>query len=77
MPSTRGRPRAGASPSGQGTEVDILTAAARLVCTEGYGSTSTHRLATQAGIRQASIYHYFTGKHAILLTTVAPSLEMA
>lgn len=82
MAPTRGRPRStGPSPSGQGTEVDILTAAARLFCTEGYGSTSTHRLAEEAGIRQASIYHYFVGKHAILLallqSTVRPSLDVA
>ena len=82
MATTRGRPRRIApSPSGRGTAADILDAAARLFCTVGYGSTSTHRIADEAGIRQASIYHYFAGKHEILLqlllSTVQPSLEVA
>jgi AcrR family transcriptional regulator len=82
MATTRGRPRRiAASPSGQGTATDILNAAARLFCNLGYGSTSTHRIAEEAGIRQASIYHYYAGKHAILLelllSTVQPSLVVA
>ena len=82
MISPRGRPRkSGSSSTGHGTEADILAASARLFCTLGYGSTSTHRIAEEAGIRQATIYHYFAGKHAILLdllrSTVAPSLAVA
>jgi AcrR family transcriptional regulator len=82
MATTRGRPRRiAASPSGQGTATDILNAAARLFCNLGYGSTSTHRIAEEAGIRQASIYHYYAGKHEILLelllSTVQPSLVVA
>jgi AcrR family transcriptional regulator len=82
MATTRGRPRRNsASSTGQGTASDILAAAARLFCTVGYGSTSTHRIAAEAGIRQASIYHYFAGKHQILLElllgTVQPSLLVA
>jgi AcrR family transcriptional regulator len=83
MARSTGRPRASgsASPSGLGTRSDILLAGARLFCTVGYGSTSTHAIATAAGIRQASMYHYFAGKHEILLElllgTVQPSLEAA
>jgi len=82
MATTRGRPRRiAAASSGQGTAVDITNAAAQLFCTIGYGSTSTHRIAEAAGIRQASIYHYFAGKHEILLElllgTVQPSLLVA
>ncbi|MCE0539595.1 TetR/AcrR family transcriptional regulator [Kineosporia rhizophila] len=81
MPSL-GRPRAkGPSPSGLGTERDILDAAAHLFCTAGYGSTSTHKIAARAGISQASMYHYFPGKQAILLRlllqTVRPSVQFA
>lgn len=77
-----GRPRAkGPSPSGLGTEQDILQAAAHLFCTAGYGSTSTHKIAARAGISQASMYHYFPGKQAILLRlllqTVRPSVRYA
>ncbi|WP_165065562.1 TetR/AcrR family transcriptional regulator [Marisediminicola senii] len=82
MARTSGRPRAaGPSPTGLGTRNDILHAAAHLFCTVGYGSTSTHSLAATAGIRQASVYHYFSGKHEILLElllgTVRPSLDVA
>lgn len=77
-----GRPRAqGPSRSGLSTEQDILVAAARLFCESGYGSASTHAIARAAGISQAAMYHYFPGKHAILLQllldTVHPSVELA
>lgn len=80
-PST-GRPRAsGTSPTGLGTRADILAAGAALFCTDGFASTSTHALARAAGVRQASLYHYFSGKDAVLLelllTTVQPSLDVA
>jgi AcrR family transcriptional regulator len=83
MARSTGRPRASGaeSPSGLGTRSDILLAGARLFCTVGYGSTSTHAIATAAGIRQSTMYHYFAGKHEILLElllgTVQPSLEAA
>ena len=82
MARPTGRPRAsGESPTGLGTRTDILAAGARLFCAEGYGSTSTHALAKAAGIRQASVYHYFSGKHEVLLElllgTVQPSLDAA
>src|SRR4051812_15982382 len=81
-PSTSGRPRvAGPSPTGLGTRADILQAGAQLFCTVGYGSTSTHAIARGAGIRQASVYHHFGGKHEILPTLLAgtghPSLDQA
>lgn len=77
-----GRPRAqGPSRSGLTTQQDILRAAARLFCNHGYGSTSTHKIAAEAGLSQASMYHYFAGKHALLLAllleTVQPSLDHA
>lgn len=82
MTISRGRPRASGPPqSGLGTEEDILRAAAKLFCTVGYGSTSTHAIAREAGLRQSSMYHYFTAKHEILLVlllgTLAPSIEIA
>lgn len=81
MAGTRGRPRASASTSGLTTEEDIRLAAATLFCTEGYGSTSTYAIARAAGISQATMYHYFAGKHeillALLLDTVRPSVELA
>jgi AcrR family transcriptional regulator len=77
-----GRPRAkGPSTSGLTTEQDILVAAARLFCEVGYGSASTHAIAREAGISQASLYHWFAGKHEVLLRllldTVRPSVSYA
>ena len=77
-----GRPRAsGGGTSGRGTAQDVLDAAAQLFCTVGYTSTSTYAIAERAGVRQASIYHHFAGKHEILrellLGTVRPSLANA
>ncbi len=77
-----GRPRAVARPRGDlSPREEILTAAAELFTTHGYAATSTRAMAERAGIRQASIYHYFDGKEDILAelleSTVRPSLETA
>jgi AcrR family transcriptional regulator len=77
-----GRPRASTDPStGRGTAQDLLDAAAALFCTVGYTSTSTYAIAERAGVRQASMYHHFAGKaailHELLLGTVRPSLRNA
>src|SRR3712207_8726744 len=81
-PRRPGRPRADAGPTtGRGTAQDILDAAAPLFCTVGYTSTSTYAIAERAGVRQASMYHHFAGKaailHELLLGTVRPSLDNA
>ncbi|GCD20031.1 hypothetical protein CTKZ_15930 [Cellulomonas algicola] len=77
-----GRPRATGDPHEQrDTRQDVLDAAAALFCTVGYAATSTRAVADRAGVRQASIYHHFTSKDAILLDlllgSVRPSLELA
>ena len=45
----------------------MLNAAAALFCTVGFTSTSTRAIADARRVRQASIYHHFAGKDAILL----------
>ncbi|MFZ3592402.1 helix-turn-helix domain-containing protein [Streptomyces sp. BH104] len=77
-----GRPRAQERPaSGLEPRDEVLGAAAELFITRGYTATSTRAVAEQAGLRQASLYHYFDGKEAILAAllegTVRPSLEIA
>ncbi|GAB3139280.1 TetR/AcrR family transcriptional regulator [Microbispora hainanensis] len=77
-----GRPRAVERPRSElSPREEILTAAAELFTTHGYAATSTRAMAERAGIRQASIYHYFGGKEDILAelleSTVRPSLETA
>ncbi|MGW0994700.1 TetR/AcrR family transcriptional regulator [Streptomyces sp. NPDC002523] len=83
-PTTRrvGRPRAQERPaSGLEPREEVLAAAAELFTTHGYTATSTRAVAERAGLRQASLYHYFDGKEAILAAllegTVHPSLEVA
>lgn len=77
-----GRPRAVERPRSElSPREEILTAAAELFTAHGYAATSTRAMAERAGIRQASIYHYFDGKEDILAelleSTVRPSLETA
>jgi AcrR family transcriptional regulator len=77
-----GRPRASAPRwDGADTGAEILDAAAELFTTHGYGSVTTRQLADAAGIRQATMYHYFPGKKGILLAllikTVEPSVHLS
>lgn len=77
-----GRPRAVARPrTGLTPREEVLAAAAELFTGQGYAATTTREIAERAGIRQASIYHYFKGKEEILASllesTVHPSLEAA
>nr|WP_206322790.1 TetR/AcrR family transcriptional regulator [Streptomyces sp. HNM0575] len=60
---------------------ELLAAAAELFTAYGYTATTTRAVAERAGMRQASMYHYFDGKEALLATlvegTVRPSLDIA
>jgi len=59
----------------------VLAAAAELFTENGYAATTTRAVAERAGLRQASMYHYFARKEDILATllesTVEPSLQLA
>lgn len=75
-----GRPRATGEPAGdRDSRQDLLDAAAELFIEHGYTATSTRAIADRAGLRQASLYHYFGGKEDILAVliegTVRPSLH--
>jgi AcrR family transcriptional regulator len=81
-PGRVGRPRAtGESVGERDSRQDLLDAAAELFTERGYAATSTRAIADRAGLRQASLYHYFGGKEDILAVllegTVRPSLRMA
>jgi AcrR family transcriptional regulator len=74
-----GRPRATGEQAGdRDSRQDLLDAAAELFIDHGYTATSTRAIADRAGLRQASLYHYFGGKEDILAVliegTVRPSL---
>lgn len=82
MTKTRGRPRRNpGSPTGLGSEQDILHAAGELFVTRGFGRTSTRAIAEGAGLQQASVYHWFGSKDEILLRlvlgTVVPARRIA
>lgn len=77
-----GRPRAAQRPdSGLTPRAELLLAAAELFTTRGYAATTTRAVAERAGMRQASMYHYVSGKEellaALLESTVTPSLTCA
>jgi AcrR family transcriptional regulator len=74
-----GRPRVIPAPAGTDAREAILDAAARLFGANGYAATGTREIATEVGLRQASLFHYFPRKEDILAElldrTVSPSLE--
>ncbi|WP_051776643.1 TetR/AcrR family transcriptional regulator [Kitasatospora phosalacinea] len=81
-PARVGRPRAlGPSESELSPRDEVLAAAAELFTENGYAATTTRAVAEKAGLRQASMYHYFARKEDILATllesTVEPSLRLA
>jgi AcrR family transcriptional regulator len=77
-----GRPRVAQRPdSGLSPRDELLAAAAELFTTRGYAATTTRAVAERAGMRQASMYHYVSGKEELLAelleSTVTPSLGYA
>ncbi len=61
-----GRPRANGRKASLDTRRDILDAAAALFVRRGFAGTSTQAIATAAGLRQPTLFHYFKTKDAIL-----------
>ncbi|KIF03836.1 TetR family transcriptional regulator [Streptomyces sp. RSD-27] len=82
-PRRVGRPRADRlrEPSGRPPREELLRAAAELFTVRGYAATTTRAVAERAGMRQATMYHYFGGKEELLAelleSTVAPSLALS
>lgn len=82
-PRRVGRPRADRlrPQSGRPPREELLCAAAELFTARGYAATTTRAVAERAGMRQATMYHYFDGKEDLLAelleSTVAPSLVLA
>jgi AcrR family transcriptional regulator len=70
-----GRPTSGSTASSERTRVNILSAAQRVLATEGYAAFSTRNVATAAGIRPGNLaYHYRTKRdllHAVITAMVA------
>lgn len=77
-----GRPRVAQRPDrGLEPRAELLVAAAELFTSGGYAATTTRAVAERAGMRQASMYHYVSGKEELLAelleSTVTPSLTRA
>ena len=79
VPRPVGRPRAVPQLAPVDVREEILSAAAGLFETYGYTATSTRVIATEVGLRQASLFHYFAHKDDILSElldrTLRPTLE--
>ena len=77
---TVGRPRADPRISTTDPQEEILEAAADLFAKVGYTAASTRAIAEAVGLRQASLFHYYPRKEAILSElldrTVRPTLEL-
>ncbi|MEU8778327.1 helix-turn-helix domain-containing protein [Streptomyces sp. NPDC048606] len=82
-PRRVGRPRADRMrvPSDRPPREELLCAAAELFAARGYAATTTREVAERAGMRQATMYHYFAGKEELLAelleSTVGPSLALS
>ncbi len=72
-----GRPRADPRPVIGDPREQILEAAAGLFSTVGYTATSTREIAAAAGLRQASLFHYFDRKDDLLAELLDRTVEPA
>ena len=61
-----GRPRADGQDPGGDVKEQILVAAARRFSKDGYTATSTRQIASDVGLRQGSLSHYFKRKEDML-----------
>ena len=79
VPRPVGRPRVVPQLRPADVREEILNAAAGLFETYGFTATSTRAIATEVGLRQASLFHYFARKDEILSElldrTLRPTLE--
>lgn len=56
---------------------DILEAAGRLFCKQGYEETSTREIALAVGLQQGSLFHYFGRKQDMLAELLDRTLQPA
>src|ERR1700760_1947464 len=65
-PPRPGRPEVRSSPKGQRRRQQILDAAIRLIARNGGRGTSLAQIATEAGVTQQGLLHYFPSKEDLL-----------
>jgi AcrR family transcriptional regulator len=54
---------------------EILAAAARVFAAKGYANTTTREIALAADMAEGTLYNYFDGKRAILLTIIGDVID--
>lgn len=67
----RGRPRSDGSSVDGSVSDSIVSAATRLFVEHGYASTTMTQIAKAAGLKQSSLYYWFSRKEEILQATLA------
>lgn len=70
-PESAARRRRGRRPAGAGTRDQILGCARKLFVANGYQRVSLRAIAREADVDPALVHHYFHGKPAIFLATLA------
>src|SRR4029079_11772768 len=75
-----GRPRVDSREREKEPREELLDAAAELFSTVGYGKATTRAIANAAGLRQPSMFHYFSSKEELfaelLDRTVQPAVAI-
>lgn len=72
-----GRPRAVAKEITGDVAEEILGVAARLFSTVGYSATTTRQIADAVGLKQGSLFHYFSRKEDMLAELLDRTVEPA
>lgn len=70
-----GRPRANQHPSERPVQDEILHVARQLFREKGFAGTTTREIASAAGLRQPSLFHYFKNKEAIFRAVAFGTVE--
>jgi AcrR family transcriptional regulator len=75
MPNDPNALAPGLSPSAQQRAQQIVDAASRVMCREGYGGTTMKDIAAEAGIAPGLIHYYFDSKEDLLLAVTRTLCE--
>jgi AcrR family transcriptional regulator len=70
-----GRPRADPRERDKEPREELLDAAAELFSTVGYGKATTRAIANAAGLRQPSMFHYFSSKEELFAELLDRTVE--
>jgi TetR/AcrR family transcriptional regulator len=66
-----GRPRHDPRPIDREPRDEIVAVGARLFRQQGFAQTTMRQIASEAGLRQSSVYYYFSSKEAVLEALVS------